>query len=167
MKNKKTLPIVFCIALSIIIFGLQSCEDDTEICGEGTTPRLIIKFYDEATNTEISESGVFSTTEFSDYAFSSQDSIFLPLSLTNEVDTLFYQTSTDATVTDTIVLTFSRKEEYVSKGCGFKVNYYNINATLGTTSETLQKIEFNPNVVDADNQINITDETEAHMFIYF
>lgn len=166
MKSKKIIKYIFFITFCSIL-GLQSCEDDTEICGEGTTPRLIIKFYDEATNNEISESGVFSTTEFSDYEFSSQDSIFLPLSLRNEVDTLFYKTSTDATVTDTIILTFSREEKYVSKGCGFKVNYRNLNATLGTSSETLQKVEFNPNLVDVDNQINITNETEAHIYIYF
>ncbi|APD05604.1 hypothetical protein UJ101_00051 [Flavobacteriaceae bacterium UJ101] len=160
--------ISFIISATLLsVFFFVSCEDDQEICGEDTTARLIIKFYDEATNEVASKSGVISTTEFTDYTFSSQDSIQLPLSLNNSVDTLFYRTSTNATDVDTIALSFTRTEEYVSKGCGFKINYTNVSATLGTSSKTLKKLEWNPNLVDANNQISITNETEAQMFIYF
>ncbi len=151
----------------LIILGMISCEDDSEICGEGTTARLIIKFYDEATNEVRAQSGVFSTTEFNDYSFSSKDSIQIPLSLKNEVDTLFYKTSVDATEMDTIALIFTRTEKYVSKGCGFKIEYTNLNAALGTSSKDVKKIEFNPNLINENNQIDIIDETEAHMLVYF
>ncbi len=156
-----------CIYIVLIILGMISCEDDSEICGEGATARLVIKFYDETTNEVRAQSGVFSTTEFNDYSFSSQDLIQIPLSFRNGVDTLFYKTSTNATEVDTIALTFTRTEKYVSKGCGFKIEYTNLNATLGEPSENVKKLEFNPNLINENNQIDIIDETEAHMFVYF
>lgn len=158
----------FIISVTLLnIFFFISCEDDREICGEGTTARLVIKFYNGATNEVAGQSGVFSTTDFSDYSFSSKDSIQLPLSLKNSVDTLFYKASKDATDIDTIALSFMRTEEYVSKGCGFKINYTDVNATLGATNSNIKKIAFNPNLLDTNDQISITDETEAHLFIYF
>ncbi|MFV0530306.1 MAG: DUF6452 family protein [Flavobacteriales bacterium] len=150
-----------------VFFTLISCEDDTEVCGEGTTPRLIIKFYNQATNEVSSQSGVISTTEFNNYSFSSQDSIQIPLSLKNEVDTLFYKTSTNAVEIDTITFTFTRKEEYVSKGCGFRVDYTDVNAVLETTGKNIKKLEFNPNLIKTNHQIDIVNEAEAHMFVYF
>ncbi|MFV0237104.1 MAG: DUF6452 family protein [Flavobacteriales bacterium] len=146
---------------------MYSCEDDEEICEEGTTARLVIRFYDGATGQATKKSGVFSTSEFSDITFSSQDSIQIPLSLKNSMDTLFYKASVDAQEIDTITLSFTRTEEYVSKGCGFKVNYTEVNAALGATSKILKKWEWNPKLIDTNNEITITDEAEAHMFIYF
>ncbi len=157
------------IFLSIII--AKSCQDDTEICGEGTTPRLNIKFFDEATQTSVKQSGIFSSNdgEKREYVFSNQDSILLPLSHKishkKKHDTLIYRLTEDAEQKDTIFLNFEPKEVFVSKGCGFKINYMNLKADLGENSNTIKRIVLEQ--VSDDNPINLTDEIQGHLFIYF
>ncbi len=166
MKKFYYLLSIVCFSMFFLI--IVSCEDDTEICDEGTTSRIILKFYNSTTNEASSFSGIISTNEYTDIKFSSKDSIFIPLTLTKCVDTIFYNTTDFTLKTDTIVLDFTREEEYVSKGCGVKINYKNTNATLSEHSNnTIKRIEFNPNLVDDNNQMTISDEEEAHMYIYF
>lgn len=147
------------IFLSVII--AKSCQDDTEICGEGTTPRLNIKFFDQATQSPIKKSGVFNNIP----PFSDQDSILLTLSHKNKQDTLIYRLTKDAEQKDTIFLSFEPKEIFVSKGCGFKINYMNLKAVLGKNSNNIKRIALDH--VDEDNPINLTDEKQTHLFIYF
>jgi len=160
------------ISLAVIFLGViiaKSCQDDTEICGEGTTPRLNIKFFDQATQTPVKRSGIFSSNdgEKKEYVFSNQDSILLPLSHKNKKDTLIYRLTEDSKQEeeDTIFLSFEPKEVFVSKGCGFKINYMNLKAVLGKNSNNIKRIALDQ--VNDDNPINLTDETQVHLFIYF
>lgn len=165
MKIRNLSISVVVIFLSVII--AKSCQDDTEICGEGTTPRLNIKFFDQATQTLVKRSGIFSSNdgEKREYVFSNQDSILLSLSHKNKQDTLIYRLTEDAEQEDTIFLSFEPKEIFVSKGCGFKINYMNLKAVLGKNSNNIKRIALDQ--VNDDNPINLTDETQTHLFIYF
>ena len=92
-KHMKVIIGIGLIFSSLMV--LNSCEDDNEICTEGTTSLLVLKFYDEATNVVTARTGVISTTQLTDFSYTSQDSIQIPLTTASSasVDTLFLKES--------------------------------------------------------------------------
>jgi hypothetical protein len=146
----------YLILLIILSFTLVNCEKD-DICIETTTPKLIVVFY----NNEIPDAKkvVASLTVSVDgkenvYENKSLDSIAIPLDLTQN-STLYKFKS--GTITDSILFTYDRKDVFVSRSCGYK-----------TIFENLQIASRSSNWIKNDiiKNTTIDNETAAHLTIF-
>lgn len=146
----------YLILLFILCFSLINCEKD-DICIETTTPKLIIVFYNDTIPTEKKE--VTSLTVWADgkenvYGNESLDSIAIPLDLTQ--NSLLYKFKSD-TIEDVLKFTYDRKDIFVSRSCGYK-----------TIFENLQIESRSSNWIKNDTIKNTTidNETTIHLTIF-
>jgi len=173
------------LLLIVCLITLFTCEKD-DICEEGAavTPQLIITFYD---NAEITEKrnvenlfffGLDDNNEpviFENSTISTTDSIAFPLRTDINVSKIVFfrnsftndngtpdDTSDDYIDTDNqdiINFNYTRNEIYVSRACGFKMNFLELSSALES---------------DMDNWIlgteivnpTVENETSAHVKIY-
>ncbi|RZK11644.1 MAG: hypothetical protein EOO46_06015 [Flavobacterium sp.] len=177
---------IFCV-LILIGFIALSCEKD-DICDPSTptTPRLVIKFYDfnnpsvtkRINNLKIVGDGI----NYSNGVLNNQGSqfwtdslVYLPLRVNQDVSKFrFIRFATQDTIlanarVDTLEFNYSRRDEYVSRACGFKTIFDlnggqaepfilndDENATLGNW---IRNIEV--------ESTNINNEDETHINLYF
>ena len=146
----------YLILLFILSFTLINCEKD-DICIETTTPKLIVVFYNDAIPE--AKKSVTSLTVSADgkeniYENKSLDSIAIPLDLTQ--NSTLYKFKSGAMI-DSIKFTYDRKDVFVSRSCGYK-----------TIFENLQIASRTANWIKNDNIINTTidNETAAHLTIF-
>lgn len=159
------------IALLIISLSI-SCERD-DICAEDTptTPFLIIKFIDNQTNTKTkapSELQVKAVGVDTLYSLGTvRDSILIPLKNDTTVTayelTINSDTSNDEipSNTDIISIQYTPVEKYVSSACGFKVNYEGLSTSEiveGNDGDWIKNLTI--------QRQNVTDENNAHVFIF-
>lgn len=168
------------LAILIILTGL-SCERD-DICSENTptTPSLVIRFYnvDDQEQTKqvrlLTVNGIDSEGNLLDDLVSnvSTDSIVLPLRFQNEgvITTTRFQLKKDSDFdtdtnpntfsnTDVIEVSYTPQFIYVSRACGYKSIFNNLQNTL---------------IIDSDNWIfgyniinpTIENENTAHIILY-
>ena len=168
------------LAILIILTGL-SCERD-DICSENTptTPSLVIRFYnvDDQEQTKqvrlLTVNGIDSEGNLLDDIVSSTstDSIVLPLRFQNEgvITTTRFQLKKDSDFdtdtnpntfsnTDVIEVSYTPQFIYVSRACGYKSIFNNLQNTL---------------IIDSDNWIfgyniinpTIENENTAHIILY-
>lgn len=137
-------------------FTLTNCEKD-DICVEATTPKLIVVFYNNAI--PANKKAVTSLTVWADgkekiYENKSLDSIAIPLDLTQ--NSTIYQLKSGTKI-DTINFTYDRKDVFVSRSCGYK-----------TIFENLQIESRSANWIINDNikTTTIDNETAAHITIF-
>ncbi|GEM55934.1 hypothetical protein B0A58_14630 [Flavobacterium branchiophilum NBRC 15030 = ATCC 35035] len=179
------------IALLLITFGFLGCEKD-DICDAATvtTPKLVIHFYDSTTNLSknvvnlkviadgMSEGVVFNSSLTTDekYLANAVSSIKIPLKTTADATkyTLIYNfgSSNASTVfTDILTFNYTRKNEYISRACGYKT-IFDLNNSAGLPKAViLNNLETNTtgNWIDGITikKYNITSENETHIDIYF
>jgi hypothetical protein len=155
--------------LLLFIVIISACEKDDFCIENPVTSKLIIDFYDD-TNRETLKK----VERFSIIAVGQPDSLFtnvstesrisIPLnSLTNEtVFKLKKNTTTNGAEADnlnaTFTITYDKKEEFVSRSCGFKVLYSNLEFSSDTNSWIT---DFTPTII-----INLDDQTAAHVQIF-
>ncbi|WGK64589.1 DUF6452 family protein [Croceiramulus getboli] len=161
----RTLLWVFAAALSVVVSG---CERD-DICAQSTptTPLLIIEFYDVDNQTDLKPvtNLLVQATDVEEpfQLFNGVSRIALPLK-TNELSTAYTLTlnagSEQAENTDELVIDYETLEEFISRACGFKVTYNNVEIMdiPGTDGSWIQGLN--------QEQFNITNENEAHLFIF-
>lgn len=177
MKSESRLRIQTEIWYKFSIFSLiailfssffLSCEKD-DICVEGDTPLLIIRFYDISDTTAvkavtnlriigIGNGGPVDT--FSDR--SSRDSVALPLRI-NEVDTEFLliqnsagEEGAETGNIDTLRFNYTTEEVFISRACGFIANYNDLTEDLITDSENwIQSITIASQSVDSQLQAHV------------
>ena len=156
-------------ALLLVIFSIFSCEKD-DICVEGDTPLLIIRFYDSLNPTEFKsvnslrviglgqENPVDTFTDRS-----STDSIAIPLRI-NQPDTSFLLISDSATDEDdmetgnidTLSFTYTTEEVFISRACGFIANYNDLTDSLNTDSENwIQSIEIIESSINSQQSAHV------------
>ena len=159
----KKILILLVIGLS---FGQSACERD-DICAESTptTPLLIIRFIDAETDVDFEAPTNLAITiagEAEPFTIVNNDSIAIPLR-TNEDMTSFRFTinsaeeDEDPQNTDELIFSYVREEEYVSKACGFRVVYEDLQNQLipGDDGNWIDDIEIvNPTIVD-DTSVHI------------
>ncbi len=152
----------------IILLGLlafSSCEKD-DICVDGDTPLLIIRFYDATDSTatkSVSSLRIIgigngeAVDTFSDR--STTDSVAVPLRI-NEVSTQFQvilnsegDEGAEAGNIDTLQFNYETNEVFISRACGFVANYDIASDTLTIDSDNwIQNIEIaNPFVTSQDS----------------
>ncbi len=157
------------------LFVFSGCEKD-DICSDTspTTPRLVIEFYNvtdtdtlkNVTNLRIKAQGMSD-----DITFNNVNKIQVPLN--PGLDTATYEfiqngadTDTTNDNTDRITFNYSRSTFYVSRACGYKLNFQ-LNTTNGVVIEDNTPADglwiSNPTLV----QSNLTNENEVHLKLYF
>lgn len=159
------LKIAFLILLGIIFFS--ACEKD-DICVAGDTPLLVIRFYNASDSTEIKAvtnlvvRGLISPDTLQIITNAALDSIALPLR-SDIIDTSFIlsqQSTTDDPVNiDVLTFSYTTKEAFISRACGYIANYENLAPSL---------------TADADNWIKdievisstVENSDTAHVKIY-
>ncbi len=126
--KKTTVVLIFLLG----IVSFSSCEKD-DICVDGDTPLLIVRFYDSQDITQTKEvpglqvNGlIIGTDTLEILPNASLDSIVLPLRPT-ETNTSFLISQKlgedDPTNFDVLTFSYEVKEEFVSRACGFVANY--------------------------------------------
>lgn len=143
------------ILLIGIITILFSCEVD-DICLEPTTPQLIIRFYDVSNPTvkkQVSSLNVWVDGRDSVIKNKATDSIAIPLR--TDLDHTTYKFSSSDLV-DEITINYQRSEVYISRSCGYKSIFLDINITQSSTNWIQQLIITN---------LSIENEKSAHINI--
>ncbi|MBE8723917.1 DUF6452 family protein [Flavobacterium hungaricum] len=175
---KKIISIVLLFA-----FGFSSCEKD-DICDANTptTPRLVITFYDDidpttpapVLNLKVEGEGEDTPIIFNPGAageaqyLANTSSIKLPLK-TNE-DTVTYKFTYNANsptpgaiVVDYLTFRYTRENIYVSRACGFKMNF--VLDPLEPYVHTSDGTPWMLNITVKNR--NIVSENETHLDILF
>jgi hypothetical protein len=146
----------YLILLVILSFTLINCEKD-DICIETTTPKLIVVFYNNdipATKKEVTSLTVSVDSLGNIYENQSIDSIAIPLDLTKN-STLYKFKS--GTITDSINFTYDRRDVFVSRSCGYKTIFENLQ--IESRTENWIKNDTLKNTI-------IDNETATHLNIF-
>lgn len=136
--------------------ALLSCEKD-DICVENTTPKLIIRFKDfsnPTNNKTVPSLTVFAENKENLYTNEALDSIAIPLDLSNNFTNFIFQSGT---VSDTLNLNYTINDIFVSRSCGYKSNFQNLEIT-SITANWIKNTTINNATID--------NETTAHIIIY-
>ncbi len=139
--------------LLICFFILFSCEPD-DICLETypDTPKLIIKFFDinSQESVLINNLSVEDTDRNLVLFTGSTDSISIPLNYTKQQTSLNFIYKTNH---DKVYVNYSTNEAFVSKGCGFRMEYLLENIIVENDNENwISSLEIlNKNVVEESN----------------
>lgn len=167
---KKILPILL-IACFLIYFS--SCEKD-DICVEGDTPLLVIGFFDIADTatakevpslriTAIDNNTVLDNDSFNDRA-ASPDSLSVPLRIdaTNTSYAFIMDSADDAETeletgnSDTLIISYTNREAFVSRACGFVMNYDGVSIALPESANNwIQDIRIVQSTVENSNNIHV------------
>jgi hypothetical protein len=169
---KKIIP--FLLIISMVIY-VSSCEKD-DICVDGDTPLLVIRFYDITDTTAskdvpslrikevILNSAVNTFTDRS----SSLDSIGIPIRsdatttsfafITNSADDA--DTGEETGNIDTLTFSYTTREAFISRACGFVMNFDNLSVSLPASANNwIQDIK----VV----QESVENSDNVHVKIYY
>tara|TARA_R110002051_G_scaffold8755_2_gene36011 strand:+ start:11945 stop:12451 length:507 start_codon:yes stop_codon:yes gene_type:complete len=160
------------ILLFAAILAAASCEKD-DICVEGDTPLLVIEFYNISDTTTLKNvptirvAGVGKIVTVNTVADrTALSTISIPLK-SDEDTTSFIMISGSASAEDgsetgnidTINFSYQRIEDFLSRGCGFVINYDSLQASLKVdTDNWIKDIEI------IKSQITNSDST--HVKIY-
>ncbi|MGX1930735.1 DUF6452 family protein [Flagellimonas sp. 2504JD4-2] len=170
---KKILPILL---IAFLFIYMASCEKD-DICVDGDTPLLYIGFFDIDNPDEhsrvtsirikaidndqiLSDSEAFNFTDRSN----SPDSLLVPLQIaSNSTQFQFITNSADDADTseetgniDTLTINYSTREAFVSRACGFVINYDDLDVSLTSdTSNWIQDITIVQQTIENSNNIHV------------
>jgi len=178
--NKTKLPIVLISILITAVLGFMGCEKD-DICVDGTTPLLIVRFYDVDNRTELKKVPKFrvvgigqSTTVIGVADRTDLDSIAIPLKVGEDVTGFYFiNNSVDVDAEDpngqaikveggdldSLYFNYNRENKFVSRACGFIANFDNLSGDIKLESENwIKDVEILVPLVD--------NSSEAHVKIY-
>tara|TARA_Y100001954_G_scaffold199244_1_gene217163 strand:+ start:1409 stop:1867 length:459 start_codon:yes stop_codon:yes gene_type:complete len=139
--------------LLIYFFILFSCEPD-DLCLETypDTPKLIIKFFDQFSQENVIINNL--TIEDSDRNLvlftGTTDSISIPLNYTKQQTSLNFIYNTNL---DKVYVNYGTNEVFVSKGCGYRMEYLLENIIVENDNENwISSLKIlNQNVVEESN----------------
>lgn len=156
------------ILFLVLLTGIfTACEKDDFCIENPVTSKLIIDFYDDTNRETLKNVQRFSIISEgkTDSLFVNKtfNSISIPLnSLTLEtIYTLKKNDDTGATADNkiaTFTIQYDTKEEFVSRSCGFKVIFNNLEFSSNTNSWIT---DFTPTTI-----INLDDQSTAHVQIF-
>ena len=142
--------------LFILSFTLINCEKD-DICIEATTPKLIVVFYNDsipADKKKVDSLTVWADEKGKIYENRSIDSIAIPLDLTQ--NSTLYKFKSGALI-DTINFTYDRKDVFVSRSCGYKTIFENLQIEIRSANWIKN---------DTIKNTTIDNETAVHLSIF-
>lgn len=160
------------LMFTLLLSGFAGCEKD-DICVDGDTPMLVIRFYDiQDTAVAKPAAGLRvigigqgdPVNTFSDR--SERDSIAIPLRVTQtETSFVFILNSADEEGEetgnrDTLRFTYSPEEVFVSRACGYVMNFNSLEAS-SSGSDTLPWVQ-QVQVISPD----VTNQLSPHVKIF-
>lgn len=162
------------ILILLLALAFSACEKD-DICVEGDTPQLVIRFYDAENTTEfkavpgirvVGSDKDFTVSTFTDRE--TLDSIAIPLNPGENISEFFFiidsaddEDGFEAGNIDEVNFNYEIQEEFLGRACGFIANYDGLSTALSTDAENwIQNIE----VVKA--LIKTEDTLSAHVKIF-
>lgn len=163
---------IFFIVLGIA-FSFTSCEKD-DICDANTptTPQVVIEFYDienPETPKNVFDLNVLGIDGNGTLSFTNVSKIMLPLKTMADLTQFqLVKNSNDDTLKNEDLLDFnySRKDEYISRACGFKTLFYLDAANPVKLTDSPTTDGFWIQNISVTNS-NIINENETHVKIYF
>jgi hypothetical protein len=159
MKLKNKSGITYIVAFFMLFQLFSSCEKD-DICLEPTTPKLNIRFYDTNQTTDVKAVEHFSLTALPGQQIVIQDentdSISIALNVNENSSKFIFINNNN---TDTVVFQYEREFVFVSKSCGYKCIFKNLQANVITDPDNWIK---NKEILNSE----ITVDTVAHVKIY-
>ena len=160
------------VLLILFMFAFSGCEKD-DICDAttSTTPKITIEFYDfvnTLTAKNVTNLKIISQSITPGFSATGVSKISIPLNTATETTTYnFIQNGADEITTndntDVITFNYSKNTVYVSRACGYKINF-----NLTNTNSNLLALETNywiKNIIIT--KPNIVNENETHIKIYF
>lgn len=159
---KKNFLLLFVIALII-----SACEKD-DFCTKETplTPNLVLRFYDNANQTEfksVSNLSVWAEGKdtLSNYISQNVDSIAIPLNTLDSEIIYNLKTSSTGNITDNkfnkLTVKYTTQDVFISRSCGFKTIFNSVEIT----SDNGWFLSFTPNQLET-----INNEYNAHVKVY-
>ncbi|WP_124981101.1 DUF6452 family protein [Nonlabens xiamenensis] len=159
----------FWVLVIFFFAGISSCEKD-DLCtpDQAVTPRLIIQFKDQfnplmakaVPSLQVREIGATDFAPLNDSGatmLSEVDSIAIPLRTNDQLTSYDFLRREDGNLdTDNIDFTYELNEEYVSRACGFRVVYENLNGILNNSTWISSVVVVEPQV---------TNNTDIHVEI--
>lgn len=164
---------VFLLLPLLMVFS--GCEKD-DICSDttSTTPRLVIEFYDvtNLTQTKNVSNLVLKTNGVSEtILFNAVSKIYVPFDTTT--DTVQFQLIQNGGDTDTtndnidnITMNYTRTTQYVSRACGYKLNFV-LNPTNGFSFSDATPNDGLWIQTMGISETTITNENEVHVKLYY
>ncbi len=164
----KKLQILCIILLGIISFS--ACEKD-DICVDGDTPLLVINFYDKDDTTNLKQVtklrivGANKEFPYQNANFMDRtdvDVVDIPL-IANETSTTFalIQNSADVEEAETgnidvVTFNYTTKEVFVSRACGFIINYENLTQELtADTDNWIQEVKIEETLIEKSDIVHV------------
>lgn len=157
----------FTVLLFIVFMGISACEKD-DICVDGNTPLLVIRFYDNNTDDDTFKAPpnlrvrgqIANDTMGGIIPNTATDSIQLPLRI--EALSTIFSLTTNATSNvlndneDIIFFSYTTRDLFISRACGFIVNYDSLSQTLTTdTNNWIKRIEISNNTIENQNAAHV------------
>lgn len=133
---------------------ISSCVKD-DICIEATTPNLIIRFYDITDTLTVKKTTkltVWAIGKDTIYTEAALDSIILPINLNGDDTT--YKFVSD-TFTDSLKISYTKKDVFVSRSCGYKTIFENVEVSLLSTS-WMKDFRLKTQTIENENSAHIT-----------
>ena len=148
MKKILTILVLFCV--------ITSCEKDDFCTLNPITPKLVLRFYDNVNKTQlknVNQLYVWAAGKDSILVNQSTDSISIPLnSIANETVYNFSK----GNVVNQFTIQYTPQQIYVSRYCGFKVNF-----------DEVSYISSNTWIADFEvTTITIKNQNAAHVQIF-
>jgi hypothetical protein len=148
----------YLVLMIVLILTFLSCEKD-DICIENTTPKLIIRFYDDTDRTELKQLNnmfvwVVEYDSIERYNNVTLDSIAIPLNLSEDITKFVIENNA---VKDTIEFSYARNDIFVSRSCGYKTIF----EELQINTNSLNWIK-NTEIINS----TIENDTAAHINMY-
>ncbi len=140
--------------IALVIF--TGCEFD-DFCSEPTTPRIIISFHEESNPNEYQSLPIYVWADDKDSIYQKEivDSIYIPLDTKNHISNYNFSYSNE---NDQVSIEYVTEDIYVSRSCGYKTNFSNLNIA-SNTNNWIKSIQ----IVNS----TVTDETAAHIKILY
>lgn len=157
---KKLIGTILCTFLIILIF---SCEKDDFCITNPVTPNLVIRFYDATNEDEtknVDSLYVWAAGKDSLYINATTDSIAIPLNTlaTNTV----YHLAKGTLLLETFTIDYTTEDEFISRSCGFRVIFNDINLNNdATVTEDAWISSFTPDIITT-----INEQETAHVKIF-
>jgi len=162
------------ILLFVSLLFSSSCERD-DLCtpDQSTSPRMVVVFKDATApslikvapqlRVKVLGSSEFAPLDFEGNTFKeAADTIYLPLRNFDDETIYSFQRENEINLnSDIITFDYNPEEEYVSRACGFKIDYLELDADLNIETPNNPWIS-SINVIDA----TINDSNEVHVEIY-
>ena len=142
------------ICLIIVLFSLISaCEKDDFCTQNPVTPKLVLRFYDVTTRTQpkaVESLYVWASGKDSIIVNQSLDSISIPL---NSITTQTVYNFSKGSVVNQFTITYTTSQIYVSRSCGFKVNFNDV--VFNSNNTWIKNINATTTTVDKQNAAHV------------